>query len=127
MQDPWNPTATDLRQWAAESDSLCPSEDWDLAVTGIGHEALFINLVEDKQCLKADFFLHCLYLWVYDTVRVSGKTDELERMLQRGEASTKQALRIWARRSRALISNPRRADKDLWWEFGQNRGGTVKE
>ena len=31
------------------------------------------------------------------------------------------ALRIWARRSRALIANPRRADKDLWWGFGQKR------
>jgi hypothetical protein len=96
--NPWNPTTADIRQWAADPDSLCPTEDWDLAITGIGFENLFFDLVEDEQCPKADFFLHCLYLWVYDTVRSQGRTDELEGILQRAEASNESALRIWARR-----------------------------
>jgi len=121
MQDPWNPTAADIRHWAADPDSLCPVEDWDIGITGIGFEELFLELVEEEQCPKADFFLHCLYLWVYDTVRVRGRTDELEAMLRRAEAGNEPALRIWARRSRALVANPRPAGKHLWWGFGQNR------
>jgi hypothetical protein len=118
MQDPWNPTADEIRKWAAEPDTLC-QQDWDLAITGIGFEGLFLDLVEDPHCPKADFFLHCLYLWVYDTARVQGLTDELERMLQRGEMSTEPSLRQWARRSRVLIADPRRANQHLWWGFGR--------
>jgi hypothetical protein len=121
MQDLSNPTAAEIRRWAADPESLFPMEDWDLVTTGVGFEALFLDLVEDTDCAKADFFLHCLYLWVYDTVRAGRKTVELEPLLRRGEASKEQSLRIWARRSRVLIANPRRAEKDLWWGLGQNR------
>ena len=124
MQDLSNPTAEDIRRWASDPGSLCPMEDWDLVITGIGFEVLFIELVEDEACPKADFFLHCLYLGVYDTVRAGMKCDVLQPLLQRGEASKEQALRIWARRSRALIANPSRADNDLWWGFGQKHSDT---
>jgi hypothetical protein len=33
MDNVWNPTAADIRQWAADPDSLCPGEDWDLVIT----------------------------------------------------------------------------------------------
>jgi hypothetical protein len=61
VSDLYNPTAADIRQWAADPDSLCP-EDWDIMITGFGFEELFLELVEDTECPKADFFLHCLYL-----------------------------------------------------------------
>jgi hypothetical protein len=121
MQNPWNPTIADIREWASAPDTFCPVQDWDLVITGLGFEGLFLELVEDPQCLKADFFLHCLYLWVYDTVRVHGCTSELESALQRGGASSEPALRQWARRSRALIADPGRAGQHLWWGFGQKR------
>jgi hypothetical protein len=124
MQDQSNPTAAEIRRWAADPESLCPMQDWDLVITGIGFKALFLDLLEETDCPKADFFLHCLYLWVYDTVRVESKIVELEPLLRRGEASKEQSLRIWARRSRNLIANPRRAEKDLWWGFGQNRSNS---
>jgi len=120
VDDPWNPTVADIRRWAADPNSLCP-QDWDLSITGLGHEELFVELVEDEKCPKADFFLHCLYLWIYDLVR-TGRADELEALLKRGEASEEQALRTWAKRSRALIANPKLAAKALWWGFGQKRG-----
>jgi hypothetical protein len=120
VQDPWNPTPADIRQWAADPNSL-HDQDWDDAITDMGYEELFLDLVEDEQCPHADFFLHCLYFWVYKTVKSGGKTDELEVMLRRGEASKEPALRIWVRRSRALMANPRRAEKRLWWGFGQKR------
>jgi hypothetical protein len=117
MQDPANPTFASGRPIP-----LCPPEDWDLTVTGIGFEGLFLELVEDRQCPKADFFLHCLYLWVYQTVRGQAQDTERERLLRRGEVSSEPALRQWARHSRALIADPRRADRHLWWGFGQKRG-----
>ncbi|HEV3083175.1 MAG TPA: hypothetical protein VGY66_25545 [Gemmataceae bacterium] len=119
MQYSSNPTADDIRQWAFEPDTLSASEDWDLMITGIGFEDLFLELVENPECPKSDFFLHCLYLWVYQNVRGDGPTAEVERLLQRGQASYEPALRRWARRSRALIADPRRADRHLWWGFGQ--------
>ena len=89
-------------------------------ITGIGFEDLFLELIEDPGCPKADFFLHCLYLWVYQAVRGHGPAGEVERLLHRGEASGEPALRRWARRSRALIADPGRADRHLWWGFGQD-------
>jgi hypothetical protein len=115
-----DPTAAEIRQWAFGPDSLY-EEDLDILLTGKGFEDLFLELVEDADFPKADFFLHCLYLWVYDTVRVHGRTDELERLLGRGEASAEPVLRQWARRSRALIANPKRAERHIWWGFGQKR------
>ena len=104
------------------SELTCPVEDWDLAITGIGFEELFLDLIEDEQCLnKADFFLRCLCLWVYDTLRVGRDTRELEPLLRRAEASKEAALRTWARRARDLIAEPQLADQDLWWDFGQQR------
>jgi hypothetical protein len=123
VEDPLNPTAADIRQWAADPDALCPTEDWDLVITGVGFEDLFLELVEDRECPNADFFLHCLYLRVYDVVRIRGKTAELDRLLRRAETSSEPALRRWARRSRALIADPRRAAKHIWWGFGQKRSG----
>jgi hypothetical protein len=122
MRDFSNPSAEDIRQWAAEPDTLCPSEDWDLMITGIGFEDLFLDLVEDPDCPKADFFLNCLYLRVYRAVRGHETVGEMGRLLARGEASPEPALRQWARRSRSLIANPEREDRHLWWGFGQERG-----
>src|ERR1700733_4930738 len=96
MQERWNPTSAEIRQWAADPKSLCPVEDWDLAITGIGLEELFLELVENEHGHKADFFLQCLFLWVFDAVRVQRITNELEEMLRRGDASKELALRIWA-------------------------------
>ena len=127
MQDPCNPTAADIRRWAADAESLCPIEDWDLVITGVGFEDLFLQLVEDRNCPKADFCLHCLYLWVYDTVRGQGATKELERVLRRAESSAEPGPRVWARRSRALIAVPGRANKNIWWGFGQKRGDAENE
>jgi hypothetical protein len=121
MRDPANPSAEDIRQWAADPDALCPFEDWDLVITGSGFEDLFLELVEDVTCPQADFFLHCLYLWVYQTVCGNGPREDLERHLAWAEASAEPALRQWARRSRALIADPRRADRHLWWGCGQQR------
>jgi hypothetical protein len=125
MKEEWlDPTEVNIRQWAANPDSLWPNQEWDYDITGLGFEDLFLELVEDEKCSKADFFLHCLYLWVYQSVGGSDKQDELERLLRHGEASREAALRIWTRHSRALFRNPKRAGKHIWWGFGQGRTET---
>ena len=118
--DLWNPSEEVIRHWAADADSFGP-QDWDLEIVTMGYEDLFIELVEDVNCPKADFFLHCLYLWVYQTLLSSGPTEEFERLIRRGEVSVESALRIWARRSRNLVVNREREQRHLWWQFGQNR------
>ena len=119
--NPCDPTPDEIQRWAAGPDSLAPLQDWDLMITGVGNEELFLELVEDEQCPKADFMLHCLYLWVYQTVHTTGWTEDVERLIQRGEASSEPALKLWARRSRNLVANPKRAEQQIWWQFGQRR------
>jgi hypothetical protein len=123
MRDPWNPTAEEIREWATEPNAIC-EQDWDLGIIGIGHEALFMELVEDENCPNADFFLHCLYLWAYETVLAGAPMEELKNLLQRGEASREPALRLWAKRCRRLIADPASAERELWCGFGQSKSDT---
>ena len=35
MKDPWNPSNEELREWAFNADTLCPTQDFHLAVADL--------------------------------------------------------------------------------------------
>ncbi len=71
MIDPWNPTKSELKEWAYSSDPYCPAQDFDLAVADICLSDIILESASDTQCPEQSFFLHCAYLIVGDAVRTN--------------------------------------------------------
>ena len=108
--------ADELRRWAYSEDPE-PQQDFDLAITGLGHEKLFLAFVEDEACPKRDFFLACLYLFVGDAVRTdyqSNSSSEVNILIASAEVSQCDLIQKWRHRSLDLISNPESFDYDQW-------------
>jgi hypothetical protein len=65
LRDPWNPTITEIREWAHSSEEEEPCEDWHYSLRIAEHTQLYIDLVADRSCLRRMRFLDVLY----DTVQ----------------------------------------------------------
>ncbi len=108
--------ADDIRAWAY-SDDAEPQQDFDLLITGLGNERLFLDLATDNACPKRKYFLSCLYLFVGDAVSTRYETNsrtDVEELLGLADAVADEALREWIGRSRQLIVDPESFDYDLW-------------
>jgi hypothetical protein len=65
IRNAWNPTITEIRDWAYSDDSSEPCKDWHYSLRIGGYIQLYLDLVADRACLKRIIFLDVLY----DTVR----------------------------------------------------------
>jgi hypothetical protein len=65
IRDPWNPTITEIREWAHSSEEVESCEDWHYSLRIADHTQLYIDLVADRSCLRRMRLLDVLY----DTVR----------------------------------------------------------
>jgi len=121
FSDPWNPRPEEIRSWAYDADAGEPVEDFDLALTTAGHEAVYLDLAADSACPHRRYFLHVLYLKVGDDVR-SGYASTPEAAVRafvgQGASSTNPDVRAWAERSRALMADPSLFDFASWCERG---------
>ena len=106
MRDPFQPTTDEIRAWAYDADSLCPEEDWDLIISGRGHDELFWTLASDSQCPKRHFFLECLAL---NLPPDATDPSELEPFYSRAEKSCDPVLEEWAASWKRTIQHRRRA------------------
>ena len=85
MDDPWNPSHADIRQWAY-SNEMIPEQDWELALIGkVADQQLCLTLAADRDCPNRTFFLGCLYVFTGDTIRgtIEHPIEELESLLDR--------------------------------------------
>jgi hypothetical protein len=120
VKDPWNPTAEEIRQWAAEADSYCPDQDWALLfLDDSNYDALLVELAGDAGCprVKRDSFLTILYKVVAAAVcgAEARSFSDLGELFRQAEATRDIDLRLWVRRSRQLIANPRKYRTRLCW------------
>ena len=110
MTNPSNPTSEDIRSWAFDADAEEPVQDWDLLLSTVAQENLFLELASNDDCPKADFFLALLYLISGDAVRTDYKShsrDAIESLLKKAEANfPKRCIYLWVRRSRHLMEHP---------------------
>jgi len=109
VRDPWNPSVEDVLEWAYDPSSEDPCQDWDLALTWVGHQAEYIRLACDKNCPKREFFLHMLYLMVGDPVRSNYRSVSKEAVLafiQQGRYTSDQDVQLWRERSLELLKKP---------------------
>ena len=65
IRDPWNPTITEIRDWAYSLEDSHPCEDWHYSLRIAEHTQLYLDLVADRACQKRMRLLDVLY----DTVR----------------------------------------------------------
>jgi hypothetical protein len=124
MNDPWNPTEAEVRDWAYQPDAMEPEQDWHLVLPGTGFEELYLGLVADPACPTRGYFLEVLYLLVGDAVRTGygvHREERVEVLLERGLASGDPDLALWAERSRELKAHPEAFSYDAWCRGGLAR------
>jgi hypothetical protein len=124
VQDPWNPTEAEVRDWAYRPGAVEPEQDWELALSGTGFEALYVDLAADPACPARDFFLRVLYLLVGDAARTRYRSlpaGTVEALLERGLTAGRPELALWAERSRELMRHPETFGYDAWCGGGLAR------
>lgn len=126
MRSPYNPRSEDITAWAYDGDSFEPVQDWDLALSHCPYESLYMKLATATDCPKQGYFLALLYLMVGDAVRTQYRArsrEDVERLLGLAEKNSKaHSLRLWVKRSRELMANPKTFDYKDWCG-----GGLAKE
>lgn len=123
---------TDVIAWAySQGSPWGPIEDWDLILAHTLDGELLMRLASDPHCLKRDFFLHCLYILVGDTVRIlrgsAPLPPSLELLLAQATTSRDAAIDTWRERSRDLIAHPETFDYDFWCRGGFARSEERRE
>ncbi len=118
MQDPMNPTDTELRQWAQDPQAMAPTEDWDLILTDPSRIVLIFELAADISLPTRLFFLRCLYLYIGDFVRAHHQDPQWEqgafKILNLGKQNPQPDIRLWADRASDLLQNPSSFHSDDW-------------
>ena len=109
MNNPWNPSATEIEEWAFNKKVPEPVQDWQLALSWKMEEELYLDLASNPKCPKRQYFLSVLYLIVGDAVRTDYRNLEkpiVEGFVNRGEKYEHPDIQLWVERSRKLIKNP---------------------
>lgn len=117
MIDPWNPTPNEIRSWAYDPDAAEPCQDWDLALSWLQDEAVYLSLATDDDCPKRRFFLSLLYLMVGDAVRSDFRARPkpiVIGLIEHGNEYPHPDISTWQRRSRELIACPATFEYDAW-------------
>jgi hypothetical protein len=112
-----------IRDWAYSGNPE-PQQDFDLIITGSGHERMFVELVADRNCPNRIYILSCLYLFVGDSLRSDYQTNSKKQVLEILEYARPFAveeLRQWIKRSEKLIASPTLFDYDLWCNGGYTK------
>lgn len=125
MKSATHPTIEELRTWAFDSSSVEPVQDWDLVLSWVHYDDVYLEFASSKVCPKADYFLALLYLIVGDAVRTAFRSrskEDLAALLDRAEHRFPAfVVRRWIQRSRYLIAHPDSFDYDGWCAGGLAR------
>jgi hypothetical protein len=117
MEDPWNPTAQEIEEWAFDRKSLEPAQDWMLALTWKREEKLYLELASNDKCPKQKYFLQLHYFIVGDAVRSKFQTNEqaiIKGFIEKGKAYSDSGVVKWIQRSEELIKHPDQFHYGLW-------------
>jgi len=124
MRNAWDPSADDIRAWADTVDAEDPCQDWDLALLWSGHEKALLECASDDACPNRIRMLGILYLVVGDAVRSnfgSRARAVVDGFIKRGDDYSHPSIKLWQRRSRALLRDPSSFEYDGWCTGGLAR------
>lgn len=109
-KSPYKPSGDDIERWASDPFSVEPIDDWNLVLAQQPYGELYLRLAASPDCPQAPYFLCLLYLIVGNAVRSDYATKpryEVEHLLAVADADYPEPqIRLWAKRSVALIANP---------------------
>jgi len=125
MQDVFNPTNQEIREWAYSNGSY-PEEDWDIVVfhdvTDDGLTALILDIATDKNCPKQKTFVHFLDIITGAVVRYAAEKGYNEEELKKlntliADAEKKSSPLVidWANRTKQIIQFPERFRYKDWF------------
>lgn len=120
--DPWNPTGTEVREWAYSEGELEPCQDWHLALLSWeGRECDYLEFAADSICPHQRYFLHVIYLMVGDTVRSGFRwvpETTARGFVELAENHRNKSLRLWRERALELLENPSKFKYTDWCDWG---------
>jgi hypothetical protein len=126
VYDPLHPTPDEIREWAYDVDALEPCQDWDLVLSWVQHEPVFLELASDDSCPSRRYFLSLIYLMVGDAVRTSFRNRPrplIEAFIARGDQYDHPDIKRWQVRSRELLKRPELFNYERWCAGGLARDG----
>ncbi|MFB9234795.1 hypothetical protein ACFFWC_04480 [Plantactinospora siamensis] len=127
--NPVDPSATELRAWAYQPDSVplhSMPPDWDLLVSGDHLVGTLFDLAMDRTCPARRFAQHCLYIYSADGIRTKFRAHprrRLRKLVERAEREGDESMLTWAHNCRMLLARPELFDYHDWCEGGLVRSG----
>lgn len=117
MQNPFNPSVGEIREWAYDAEPDEPVVDFHLFLAWARHESTYFELACDRNCPKRLYFLAILYYIVGQAVRTNFSSEPkpiIEGFIARGGEYDDPGVRRWQERSRRLLKDPSSFDYGLW-------------
>ncbi|BDS07431.1 hypothetical protein NT6N_24710 [Oceaniferula spumae] len=121
MRDTCNPYADDIREWAYDPKAMEPEQDWDLIISHLPYDELFVELAADNDCPKWDYFMSLIYLIAGDAVRtnyVSESRDRVGRLISCTERIPRHRFHVFRSRYKDLCDAPETFCYDDWCAGG---------
>ncbi len=124
FDDPYKPTAPELRLWAyGGGGSTCPEQDWDIIVDWLIHADLVIQIAADDHCPRQSYFQHVLYVVVAQSVRdgsIRSNPKKLDTLLEAAKDTMHSIVQEWLADARILLKDTKASRKAIASGKGYN-------
>ncbi len=111
MNDPWNATQEEIKEWAYDADAEVPDQSWHLLVGRLEYSDLLLELVSDENCPQRIYLLSCLYHMVGNyisaEIKPSEMLEDLLDVLDKARKIDSAIIKTWVERSYHIIKNPK--------------------
>ncbi len=118
FNDPHRPSYEEIVEWAYDTDSVEPEQDWDIIVNWLIYPDLILKLASDDSCPSQGYFRHILYVVVGQSVRGNFSTrekHEIEMLFDHAKSFNHTDIQKWKERSEDVIKNPENFVYDDWF------------
>lgn len=111
------PEPESIREWAYDPDAIEPVQDWDLVISHLPYDELYVELAADNTCPKWEYFMGLMYLIAGDAVRTGYRSESKERvehLISCTESIPRHRFHLLRTRYREICSHPEKFDYDDW-------------
>jgi len=116
FNDPYNPTADEIKIWANDKNSFEPEQDWDIIVNWLEYPDLILKLATEDNCPTQNYFIHILYVIIGDFVRSNRhRSEEIDVLFNKAKNYDHQNIKIWIERSRYIMKYPKKFKYGDWF------------
>ena len=123
IDNAWNFSPDELREWAYSDTQTVPDQDWELAVCTSGYDSLVLELAESAECPNNRFMTVCLYMMVGDLLHCglsSERKQEVFNLIEKALLSKEERIIKWAEKATYIVNNPKKFVYDEWCWVSEN-------